>query len=91
MAASPTQILIVDGGQAYCFNLNTNLFQALQTYTAGAGDISNPVSIVAGGQGYTLGDIVTPSASGTGGTFTVGAVTALSGGAILPAGTSISR
>ena len=89
MAASPTQILIVDGGQAYCFSLNTNLFQALQTYTPGAGQIANPVSIVAGGQGYSPGDVVTPSASGTGGTFTVGAVTALTGGAIIPAGTTL--
>lgn len=79
MAASPTQILIVDGGQAFVFNLTTNGFQALQTFTAGAGLLAAPFSIVAAGQFYAVNDTVAPpaAAGGTGGVFTVTAATAI--------------
>lgn len=92
VAASAAQILIIDGGQGFCFNLNTNSFQALKTYTTGAGDLASPYSIASGGQNYQVNDVVTPSSSsgGSGGQFTVSAISGEFGGAITLPGTTIN-
>lgn len=90
MANSPTQILIIDGGQAYCYSLATNTFQPLQTYTPGLGDLSAPFSVAAEGAGYTVGDNVSPAIGGTGGVFTVATVLPTSGGGIFGGGTTIA-
>lgn len=83
MAASPTQILIIDGGQGYCYNLTTNTFQPLQTYTPGLGEISAPLAIVNPGQRYTVTDIVEPSVGGSGASIRIDAVSPQSGGGIV--------
>src|SRR5690348_5691391 len=78
MAASASQVLIVDGLQAFCFNLATNAFQGLQTYTPGLGAIGGNVGIDQAGTLYSVGDTVSPSGvNGTGAVLTVASATAI--------------
>lgn len=90
MAASPLQILIIDGGMAYCYNLATNTFQPLQTYTPGTGGLAAPFAVVSPGANYTIGDSVSPSAPGSGGQFTVTGILPPSGGGVFNAATTIA-
>lgn len=77
MSASPTQILIVDGLQAFCYNMTTNTFQGLQTYTVGLGAIAAGVEIANAGKSYLVGDTASPAGvNGSGAVFTVTAVSA---------------
>ena len=90
MAASPTQILIIDGGQAFCYNLATNAFQPLQTYTLGLGAIAAPIAVAQAGINYSLGDVVEPAVSGgSGATFTVSGIGGAGGGTIIAGGSTI--
>ena len=92
MAASPTQILIISGGSPFCYNLATNSFQPLQTYSVGLGAIAAPFSIVAGGINYQVNDVVTPSVGGgSGGQFTITAVAGAGGGQLLLPGTTVAN
>lgn len=90
LAASPTQILIIDGGQGFCYNLTTNAFQPLQTYTTGLGAISAPIAIAQAGINYSVGDVVQPSVSGgSGATFTVTATGGPGGGSIIAGASTV--